>query len=1749
MSNEDKNTPSFLKLKCDRLTKQLFNLSQKLSEDFISCCHEVQLQIYVDTLEQLNDNFEKSQSNLEEENFDEFEGEARSNFSESYVELKTALMIALNNRRSNNVQSSTRYPSTDETSSINIKYSRSRLPELQLPTFNGKITEWPHFYAMFKTIVDSSADLSNLEKLQHLRSCLRDSALDTIKSLEVNDLNYDKSLNLLVKRFDNKRLIFQAHINEMFGLRRVEPNSVEGLRRLSDKINSHLQALSTLGNKEQIADCLIIHLVAQRLDPTSHAKWEERSAFNTIPTWNEMSEFLDKRCQVLEHVTYSTRAAANNNNRGAQCSPINRKTFVTIKSPTSRCTFCNDANHFIYACAQFANLSPKLRLNEARRLSLCLNCLKKGHHLKQCKSSRCRLCSEQHHTLLHFNNLVQTNVSSELSTMSSDLTAKNNTTSTGESYIKASLVSTNSSQQRPNYPSLECVLLATAVILVKNRAGSFVPCRAILDSASQLHFITKSFANQLQLKSTKSVTVVSGIGDGDFVSNSSTELTIQSRFGKYSTNITAVITTKITDQQPSSNINTNDWNIPKNLQLADPTFNNSQRIDVLIGAALFFELLCVGQIRLAPQLPILQKTLLGWIVSGGSQYATPLATLAAFKTTSSQIEHDQSLDQQVKRFWETENCFDSIVKTTKEHLDCETHFRTHFSRNESGEYSVRLPLRLDIDLLGDSYIQALRRFHSLERKLQLNPNCKTQYTAFMKEYLDLNHMSPVADTEACLPKYYLSHHCVLKASSSSTKLRVVFDGSAQTSTGYSLNDILMSGPTIQSNLIDILLRFRSFPIALTADICKMYRCVRITPPDNFLQCILWRNDYQEPLKVYKLDTVTYGTKPAAFLAVRAMQQLAADEAENFPLGSRITLRDFYIDDLITGGSSEHEVLNIMRQTSSLLSKGNFKLRKWSSNQSSVLNDIPEVDREPVLKFDDGSEFTKILGLLWNPTNDNFFFSFTSQQNIKNITKRSILSLIARFYDPLGLIGPVISMAKIFLQQLWKHKLDWDESLPIKLHTAWNSLYNNLYLVRKLTFPRFVSLPNAFVELHAFCDASLDAYGACVYVVSRFEDSVSVNLLCSKSRVSPLKTLTVPKLELCAAVLLAQLINQISKLNIFMGEIHCWSDSSIVLTWIQSEASTFNTFVSNRISRIQHFTEGMTWHHVPTDMNPADILSRGATPNELVKSTLWRFGPSFLRFDHSDWPATFTFQHNLPERRTILISISNITDMSIKFKFINSFEKMQRIFGYVYKFVNKDRSGTLTVHDINLGTFMLIRLVQRANLWTEYHDLERKRLINSSSKLFSLSPFMDNNGLIRVGGRLKNSNLDFNAQHPIILPRNHPLTDAIINHYHRKWLHAGAQSVLASIRLQYWPMGGRKLVSRVINKCITCFRAKPTVARHIMGQLPHERVHPNRAFVITGVDYCGPFYYKSEVRNKHPIKCYICLFICFTTKAVHLEVVKDLTTSAFLAALQRFISTRGKPKTIWSDNATNFCGAKYQLDDLKKLFFSQRHCELVHQQCLCDNIEWKFIPPGSPHFGGLWESAVKTAKYHFYRVAGLAALDFDELRTLVCQISCIINSRPLFPLSDCPDDLNALTPGHFLIGAPFTSFVEPDSTALNINRLGRWQRICFLQQVFWKRWSSEYLTQLQERSKWRQSTANMTIGTMVLIKDNNLPPLHWVLGRVVEVIAGNDGVVRIAMVRTKNGVFKRAVSRLCILPLNDESCNAIVPTGGECLDKS
>ncbi|XP_036347058.1 uncharacterized protein LOC118756401, partial [Rhagoletis pomonella] len=569
--------------------------------------------------------------------------------------------------------------------------------------------------------------------------------------------------------------------------------------------------------------------------------------------------------------------------------------------------------------------------------------------------------------------------------------------------------------------------------------------------------VNQTPSKQLQLRSCHSPVSISGIGEASIIADRCVDIFAQAQDGSFSTSFAALITRSITDYQPNFDINVDGWNIPNNIKLADPTFFKASRIDLLIGAELFYDLICVGQVRIADHLPTLQKTKLGWVVSEGvSHFNSRSTALSSFRNPKPLGDSNDILASIVTRFWEVDNRFAATPNPTlsDEDVFCEKHFVQNHVRLPSGAYSVRLPPKSNFDILGDSYDLALRRFKALERKLQRDQPTKRLYSDFMQEYMDLGHMS-MASLLAGAPVYYLPHYCVRKEDSTTTKLRVVFDGSAKTTSGHSLNDLLLSGPTIQPKLFSTLLRFRFFKVALCGDICKTYRCVKMANPDNQLQCILWRDDPSEEIRMYKLDTVTYGTRPAAFLAIRAMHQLTFDEEEAFPIGAKIIRSDFYVDDLISGGDTIEEVMQMKQQVKQLLRRGDFPIRKWCSNEAVVLKDEDEQDCEQFLKFHDGTDVTKALGLVWDPISDQFLFSFTPISNSGKITKRSILSVIARFYDPLGLISPVITSLKVFMQALWKEKLDWDESLPQSLHCTWLDLCSQLSIVSSLRFPRFV----------------------------------------------------------------------------------------------------------------------------------------------------------------------------------------------------------------------------------------------------------------------------------------------------------------------------------------------------------------------------------------------------------------------------------------------------------------------------------------------------------------------------------------------------------------------------------------------------------------------------------------------------------------------------------------------------------------------
>ncbi|GFV24711.1 integrase catalytic domain-containing protein [Trichonephila clavipes] len=354
-------------------------------------------------------------------------------------------------------------------------------------------------------------------------------------------------------------------------------------------------------------------------------------------------------------------------------------------------------------------------------------------------------------------------------------------------------------------------------------------------------------------------------------------------------------------------------------------------------------------------------------------------------------------------------------------------------------------------------------------------------------------------------------------------------------------------------------------------------------------------------------------------------------------------------------------------------------------------------------------------------------------------------------------------------------------------------------------------------------------------------------------------------------------------------------------------------------------------------------------------------------------------------------------------------------------------------------------------------------------------------------------------------------------------------------MQFWPINGKGIARKTVHDCIACFRQKPTGVDQLMGNLPSERVTPSAPFLNSGVDFCGPFQIKFKNQRKGIFsKVYVAIFICLATKAIHLEAVTDLTTEAFIAALKRLCARRGRISTLISDNATNFKGAAAELNRFIKLICNKN--ETLANYFASETIQWKFIPPRSPNFGGLWEAGVKSFKHHLYRTLVNSKITFEEFETVIIQIEGILNSRPLVPLSDNINEYEVLTPGHFIIGRPISVIPEPAILDISDNRLSRWQYTTKCVQTIWKRWKNDYLNHLQQRNKWQFEKNNVAVGCLVLLKENDLPPCKWAMARILEVIYGTDSKVRVVKVKTATGVLTRSISKICIFLIENNNIN-------------
>ena len=1239
------------------------------------------------------------------------------------------------------------------------------------------------------------------------------------------------------------------------------------------------------------------------------------------------------------------------------------------------CQLCAPEKHPLHACPKWLGYSITQRLAHVRSKSLCHNCLAIGHETANCRSTyRCRDCQQKHHTTIH----------------------QNAATPTTQVNCSSRTVS-----------KVPDALMMTALVHLSGPGGQKLQARALIDSGAGISLISNRVTQQLHLQLTRADLQFTGLqGTPCKAAKHVTKVYVSPIQNQHtSIPIKAAVVTTVTNDLPSQDLSAV-AKLPHlaGLQLADPDFHLPARIDILLGADVYYKL-----IQTRPTIaggssdPAAVATIFGWAITG-PVHSNNHSFHAAPSLTEPLSPADVHLDHQMTRFWKTEEPDKPPEPLTTLEEQVQVHYDSTTSYcHKTQRCTVTLPKKTDIPSLGESRSQASSRYFNNEKSI-LRRDVWPQFQEVVQSYLDLGHAEVIPPSELSTPtQYYLPMHSVTKASSTSTKLRVVFDGSASTTSGISLNQSLHIGPTLHPTLGEILIKFRTYPVAVTADISKMYREVSLSAADKDLHRFLWRAHPDDTITDYRMTRVTFGVSASPYLAVRTLQQTAKDHGDGYPTASEHIHTSFYVDDLLAGANTPEEAIALYADLRHVLSQGGFNLCKWRSSCDNVLSFIPTHLQEllPVKEMTESHSpsHPKALGLEWNSRLDLMAPAIRPPERYTT-TKRGVVSDVSKTFDILGWIAPAVLTMKLLYQQLWQLNTGWDEPIPqhlIDLHSKWRQQLPSLSTKQ---LPRCYFRKDASPmtqQIHGFADASVKAYGAVLYIRSTYKDHPPlVSLVLSKTRVAKLKPSTVPRQELCAAVLLTELLAEVRPiLKIPEEDIYCWSDSSIVLSWLDGHPRDYKVFITNRIYSVLQASSPQQWRHVRTSENPADCASRGMMPGDLLTHTLWWEGPDWLHQDPLSFPPQPPRKPLLAPELRMPVSINSIHQPPPPFleERYSSYHKLVSVTAWCLRFIHKSSKKMqevtgkhLTARELNQAEQFLAKRAQDRSFSKEKDALLHDRALAPSSRLLALAPYIDQEHILRVGGRLSNSDLTMSQKHPIILDAKDPLVVLLCSYLHVCLGHCGPTLLLVSAGRKFHIVNARKLTRSICSQCKVCRKAAPRTKPQQLGELPADRVSITPAFGSTGLDFAGPFTLKrGHTRKPSYIKAYLCLFVCLSTKAVHIEVVSDLTTLAFMAALRRFVARRGCPNTISSDNGSNFIGAKNNLKELYSFLQSTDTNSNIHQYLLSRRITWNNIPERAPHFGGLWESAVKKMKYHLKRVVGSQILTYEELSTVSAQV--------------------------------------------------------------------------------------------------------------------------------------------------------------------
>ena len=1638
-------------------------------------------------------------------------------------------------------------PAASSNGDISTALAEVKLPKLELTKYRGDVLEYESWWDVF-LLIHESTTIPTISKFVYLKSCLEGEAAQAIAGLKVSEANYGTAIDIITNRFGGKDKRIFSHMTQLIGLSCTKPN-VECLRGLRDQLLSHTRSLENLEITKEQYGVFLTPLVISKLPTEVRMEWS-RDSEGRQRDIEYLLTFLESEIKRRDR---SLTVSGPQQPQQVQ-TPRNSTAAALVSGATAAgCEYCHK-NHPTDRCFKLTKISHSERHELIKKARLCFRCLSANHSARGC-FAKCSGCRGNHHLLLcsgrgggHGNQKSQS-VESAKPAVNVDVDNSSQETNA----MNVSGVNPNVKKEKGMISiNQKLTVLQSAPVVARGRSGS-TEVNLVLDTGSDRSFGTSSIIHKTNMEFIRSEYVstipfgseepsgslLRHIYNGSLVGKDGLDRSVNLTEVK---TICAPLSQSYIPPEVLEFFGDLDW--CQGYQTASDV-----KIDILIGMDCYWRFVKHKIIPGPYEELVAQDTVFGFMLSGNTDPES-----RAGPSVNSQLLCISK--EEVESFWSLETVG---ISTEEDEVHPQVASLQASLVKSDGRYELPLPWK-------PGKREQLRNNENMVKKRQLSmskrvsPDVKRQVDDIFRGYEETGVIEEVIDVETPRnPVYYMPHRAVLKPEAVSTKVRPVFNASAKSYNGLSLNDCMETGPNLLANLTEVLIRFRRYKIALVADIEKAFYQISVALEDRDVHRFFW--ELEGKLRVMRFCRLPFGNTASPFLLIGTLQQ----HVKALPVthATQELVQNMYMDNLLTGADTASEVIELIRESSSIMEQAGMNLRQFASNDTDVGSLL-------AVEFSDKSlsdDQIPMLGMKWLTESDVFSYKGPLVDTDLVITKRVILSLFSKLFDPLGFAAPYVLVAKLLFQDLWSKGLRWNDEVDPDCRLTFLRWLDDLEVLRSWEIPRCYT-PDGWsciknISLHVFGDASPKAYGACVYLVCEMPDSSKVvSLVIAKSRLAPLKSrstsstlaggLTVPRLELMAGLLTSRLlVFARNALNLpDRTEFTCYSDSKIALAWIQGDLRRWQPFVANRVKDILKAAPASRWKYCPTDMNPADLLTRGVSADELVNSKSWINGPDFLldaNLDESpEYFDTTEEARHIPHTLAVFTSQEKTAIFDIERW--GSFSKAIRVVTWVNRFMHKFMlkhgekfypkfldsipdmpADELSFDELQRAKLDLFRDVQRKVYSQETTALKEGKSQPSSSTLSKFSIFLDEDGLLRLKGRIQFSNLSYGEKHPLIIPKGH-LTLLLVRFYHIKLQHAGVATMLTSLRNEYWLVGGRLIAKQVKKACIPCQRHDSRPCYQPMPPLPMERVTQAIPFAVTGIDHAGPLFCVEDPRKKY----YVLLCTCAVTRAVHLELVEALSTAATILALRRLAARRGMPRLYLSDNAQGFKGCR---EALVGLFAALAP-------------DWDFIPPRSPWFGGWWERLVGSMKLALKKTVGLRSLTAVELLTVLQEVEACINSRPLTFLSDDSDGIEPLTPAHFILGHnqgffPRATDTQPVRSAADLETMAEARKT--MVDRFWKVWSTEYIRSLPPLSG-PTGKSKLCVGSMVLLRDLT-PRLKWPLGRITEVFPSKkDGVIRTVIVETKNGPLTRSVPRLhdlefmCDVPDEPQSLPVPNPDG-------